>query len=156
MNIIFDLDGTLANCEHRRHLVTKDRKDPRWKEFYNRCGSDTPIDPVIKVFRALQYDDMEEHDIRIWSGRCESTRRVTVGWLLDWVSGCVAKYMYEPHLRMRPVGNTEPDDVIKERWLRESIADGWKPDLVFDDRAKVVRMWRNNGIICAQVAPGEF
>jgi hypothetical protein len=26
----------------------------------------------------------------------------------------------------------------------------------FDDRDKVVKMWRDNGIICFQVAPGDF
>lgn len=27
---------------------------------------------------------------------------------------------------------------------------------VFDDRARVVRMWRKAGITCFQVAPGDF
>jgi hypothetical protein len=27
---------------------------------------------------------------------------------------------------------------------------------VFDDRDKVVKMWRENGINCFQVAPGDF
>jgi len=28
--------------------------------------------------------------------------------------------------------------------------------MVFDDRDKVVNMWRENGIPCLQVAPGNF
>jgi hypothetical protein len=27
---------------------------------------------------------------------------------------------------------------------------------IFDDRDKVVKMWRSNGIACFQVAPGDF
>jgi hypothetical protein len=27
---------------------------------------------------------------------------------------------------------------------------------VFDDRDKVVKMWRDEGVACFQVAPGEF
>ena len=27
---------------------------------------------------------------------------------------------------------------------------------VFDDRTKVVNMWRENGLSCFQVAPGDF
>jgi len=38
-------------------------------------------------------------------------------------------------------------------WLDEC---DMKPDLVFDDRASVVTMWRENGIACAQVAAGDF
>ena len=28
--------------------------------------------------------------------------------------------------------------------------------MVFDDRDRVVNMWRRNGVVCAQVAPGDF
>jgi hypothetical protein len=31
-----------------------------------------------------------------------------------------------------------------------------KPDLIFEDRASVVAMWRSQGVVCAQVAPGDF
>ena len=47
-----------------------------------------------------------------------------------------------------------PDDVLKQNWLNDLD----KKDIlcVFDDRQKVVDMWRNNGISCFQVAPGDF
>ena len=154
MRIIFDLDGTLADCEHRRHLVRKDRKDPMWQQFYQQCGKDTPIEHTIEVFRTLTWDG--NHDVRIWSGRCESTRQITVGWLLDWVTAEAGRFQRGDWLRMRPIGNTDPDDVLKEAWLDMSIAAGWRPDLVFDDRNKVVAMWRRRGIPCFQVAPGDF
>lgn len=28
--------------------------------------------------------------------------------------------------------------------------------MTFDDRDRVVAMWRRNGVVCAQVAPGDF
>lgn len=28
--------------------------------------------------------------------------------------------------------------------------------MVFEDRARVVDMWRKRGVLCAQVAPGDF
>jgi hypothetical protein len=34
--------------------------------------------------------------------------------------------------------------------------DGYNPTLVFDDRSRVVEMWRKNGIKCFQVAEGNF
>jgi hypothetical protein len=74
--IIFDLDGTLANCEHRRHFVDSscisskedfekwikpfhDAKEcPRWKQdwkaFYEACDKDTPILPVFSFFNTIR------------------------------------------------------------------------------------------------------
>lgn len=56
-------------------------------------------------------------------------------------------------LRMRLVGDHRPDTELKAGWLAEVRS---KPDLVFEDRSSVVEMWRSHGIICAQVAPGNF
>ena len=42
-----------------------------------------------------------------------------------------------------------PDDVLKQNWLNDLD----KKDIlcVFDDRQKVVDMWRKNGLSCFQV-----
>ena len=58
---------------------------------------------------------------------------------------------------MRPSGDTTPDDVLKLNWLKEGMF-GNKADImaVFDDRNKVVDMWRSEGITCFQVAEGNF
>ena len=58
---------------------------------------------------------------------------------------------------MRRAGDYMPDDELKMHWLTEmSRADRSRLVAVFDDRAKVVRMWRSLGVACFQVAPGEF
>ena len=62
----------------------------------------------------------------------------------------------EPELRMRPHGDYTPDQELKRRWLHEARVANRAPDIVFDDRAKVVAMWREEGVFCAQVAPGDF
>lgn len=55
---IFDLDGTLANCQHRVTLLNTD--DPnRWRKFYAACDLNTPIHPVINIFDALWADGYE-------------------------------------------------------------------------------------------------
>lgn len=59
-------------------------------------------------------------------------------------------------LYMRTAGDKRPDDVVKEELLAKIRADGYEPFLVFDDRQRVVDMWRRNGIQCCQVAPGDF
>lgn len=142
---IFDLDGTLANIEHRRHLVTGDNKD--WAEFYKRCVDDTPNIPVIKTVKILQKSNV---DIWIWSGRSDEVQTQTLQWLKEHVC-------YFKKLRMRAKDDYTPDEILKKKWYDEMLQ-GEKERLVavFDDRQKVVDMWRENGVCCFQVAPGDF
>jgi hypothetical protein len=49
-------------------------------------------------------------------------------------------------------GDHRPDTALKAEWMDE----GRKPDLVFEDRASMVAMWRSRGVVCCQVAPGDF
>jgi len=152
--IIFDLDGTLADCEHRRHFVEDrreiaqlneihligDRFKPDWQAFYEACDKDVPINSTIAILNQCLY---AEYKIDVWSGRSECVREKTERWLVKHTLFS-SKYPFE--IRMRPIGNTEPDEMLKEMWLDEAIAKGKKIDFVFDDRPKVIRMWRRRGI----------
>ena len=144
MNAIFDLDGTLALVDHRRHFVERPAKD--WDAFYRACVGDSPNNPIIMLTRLLYIKNIE---VRIWSGRSDVVKDSTIDWL--------AKYnvMYH-HLKMRRDGDYTPDEKLKEQWLDELIINSCTPFLVFDDRDKVVAMWRRRGITCCQVAEGEF
>lgn len=143
MFIVFDLDGTLALIEHRRHFVQNGNH--MWAEFYEACDQDEPNNPVISILKTLRL----YHHIEIWSGRSEAVRGKTEAWL--------ARYgIIDVTLRMRKEGDYTPDEQLKKRWLDEAMAERCTIDLVFDDRDKVVAMWRKNGIVCAQVAPGDF
>lgn len=173
--IIFDLDGTLTDCEHRRHFVdphkaglkwggveddyhgnwTKDgigiKWQPDWKSFYEACDKDEPVEHVIQILRMCVFHKKE---FEIWSARCESFREKTILWIKNWIQACFD----DSKLKMRPIGDYTPDDYLKERWLDEAIAEGKTIDLVFDDRPKVIRMWRLRGIFvfnCCQ-HDGEF
>jgi len=58
---------------------------------------------------------------------------------------------------MRRSGDFTPDDVLKKQWLDSMLPeDRERLVCVFDDRDRVVKMWRDNGVTCLQVAPGEF
>jgi uncharacterized HAD superfamily protein len=175
--IIFDLDGTLANCEHRRHFVDTSKNPdvehgippdakmtpymilrdyhkstgklwkPDWKAFYEACDKDTVIEPTKKVMRSLDFehqDGPQARRIEIWSGRCASVRQKTEKWLSD-------NNIYYEALKMRPIGDNTPDDVLKEKWLDEAIKEGKKIEFVFDDRTKVLRMWQRRGIFVFNV-----
>ncbi len=144
---IFDLDGTLALCDHRQHLVRQ--SPPDWTGFFKACGGDEPNKPVIHTLLQLLLAGCE---VLILSGRGSEARAETEAWLTRHIG--LSKEELDDMLTMRPVGNTEPDDVIKSRWMDAIIKErGYGPLAVFDDRQKVVDMWRARGIACFQVRP---
>ncbi len=153
---IFDLDGTLANLKHRRHFVERDecaklKRKPDWDAFYAACVHDTPIKPVINTYFALAMSNPPDSpDVWIWSGRSDSVRAQTEAWLR-------AHVPWYTVIKMRKAKDYTPDDQLKERWLHAmSPEDRARLVMVFDDRTRVVEMWRRNGVVCAQVAPGDF
>lgn len=141
MFVVFDLDGTLALTEHRSHFLTGQTKD--WRGFYAACDRDEPCWPLINTMECLIATG---HRVEIWSGRSNEVDRKTVQWF--------AQHGVErPLIRMRQEGDHTPDDVLKKRWLDECDA---KPDLVFEDRKRMVQMWREQGVVTCHVAEGDF
>ena len=48
--IIFDVDGTIADVEHRRHLVNGDKGfKPDWNAFRKATEDDTPVQWVCDI-----------------------------------------------------------------------------------------------------------
>lgn len=150
---IFDLDGTLALIEHRRHFVEGKKKD--WPAFFRACVNDKPNLPVIRTLQALRKSGAE---IWIWSGRSDEVRGETLEWLRT--NGCISKWtLFGPSdaFRMRKSGDYTPDVELKRSWLSEIEPPEYaRLTAVFDDRDRVVQMWRDAGVPCFQVAPGEF
>ena len=146
--VIFDLDGTLAIIDKRRALATKPNGKMNWKVFFSpdNIQLDQPNLPVIASFKAMKAAGFT---VGIFSGRDDISRQVTIDWL--------TQHGIDPDfLKMRKNGSFTPDDVLKKMWLDDLIADGHDVMCTFDDRDKVVKMWRDNGISCFQVAPGNF
>lgn len=143
--IIFDLDGTLALIEHRRHYVTHPNAD--WRSFFAACVDDEPNLPVVETLKAM-YDC--GFDIWVWSGRSDEVHAQTVIWL--------HQHGIQYHgLRMRPAGDHQPDEKLKASWL-DSLPkrDRGRILAVFEDRDRMVKLWRDRGLACFQVAPGDF
>lgn len=137
--VVFDLDGTLADVTHRRHLLEQGDH----KAFYAACVDDKPIENVIEILLALR----ESGDrIEIWTGRSDAVKLET----LEWLSKCGVP----PSIlvRMRPAGERIDDFKLKRRWLRDLAPDD-RPMVVFEDRKRCVEMYRGEGITCFQVAP---
>jgi hypothetical protein len=156
--IICDLDGTLADQTHRQHFITKPLTmpiigqapwKPDWDTYYRACPADAPMETNIRVVQALLASSPGLRLI-ITTGRSAAVRDETVQWLnthLDQWDGLV----------MRPVGNYTPDHELKKTWCQDGQACRINQVLcAFEDRDRTVRMYRELGITCYQVAAGDF
>ena len=142
--IVFSLDGTLADCEHRRHFVDP-TKDPNamqdiyssyadgrfwdlkayeeshtaqeWKPDWKAFYEACDQDKPIEAVISIWNDQISLGAMgkhQIWSGRCASVREKTEKWLHEHL------LCFESHqLKMRLIGDNTPDDQLKERWWRE-------------------------------------
>lgn len=134
---IFDIDGTMADLTHRLPHIQKQPKD--WPAFFDACLHDTPIEHVCQLARTLS----KTEPIVFVSGRSDRVRRETDFWLRI-RAGVLPAALY-----MRRDGDFRPDDIVKAEILEQLRADGWEPLMVFDDRDRVVQMWRDKGLPCA-------
>jgi beta-phosphoglucomutase-like phosphatase (HAD superfamily) len=141
---IFDLDGTLADLTHRRHHVIKPNR--RWNQFFDECGADAPIMDVINIYKILA---QHEYVMLVVSGRSDRVRIQTRAWLTN-------QGLDSADLFMRKDGDYRADDIIKEEIYETQIKPSYNIVGVFDDRDRVVGMWRRLGLRCYQVAPGDF
>lgn len=141
---LFDIDGTIADCSHRIHLIQKQPKD--WRTFFAFVRNDAPIPHIIELARHLAVADMK---IVYVSGRSEECRGHTEEWL-------ERHGLPDGPLYMRREGDHRDDDIIKIELLAMVREAGYDPIMAFDDRNRVVAAWREAGIPCAQVAPGDF
>jgi len=130
---IFDLDGTLADINHRLHYV---RQSPvHWGKFQEACVNDKPIYWVIDLFNICR----KHGEVIILSGRNDIVREKTV----EWLSKEDIRYDY---LLMRKDKDYRPDQVIKLEMLDDFLRDkGYEVQFIVDDRQRVVDMWRENG-----------
>lgn len=144
MDVLVDIDGTLADAGHRLGFIERRPKD--WPRFFDAMADDAPIAELIAVVRALA---AAGHSIALVSGRPESHRAVTEAWLhrhgVPWHA-----------LVMRRTGDRRPDDVVKPELIDRLEVEGWRPALAFEDRTRVVRTLRARGLRVAQVADGDF
>ena len=152
--IVCDLDGTLANCEHRVHHVQKTdgaglRRKPNWDAFYAGEREDAVNAPVLHVLDKFMFYEATIYNIIFCSGRPERCRADTEAWIKEMC------HIYKFTLLMRKDGDYRADYIVKQEILDAHIPKDRVP-FVLDDRQQVVDMWRRNGLACFQVAEGNF
>ena len=136
--IICDIDGTIANIEHRLHFIQGKKN---WKEFFLSMSDDIPIIENID----LVLESLENHMKLIFvSGRPDLYKQVTV----DWINKNTPFRNY--HIFMRKHNDYRKDTIIKEEILKK-IDKNYIIECVFEDRVELKEMWEFNQIKCILV-----
>ncbi len=140
--VIFDIDGTLADVSERLHHIKKKPKD--WDAFFRGIPQDKAIHSMVRLCNILYASGIK---ILLCTGRRERDRAETIKWLAQ-------QGVNYHELILRPDGDRRSDVIVK----REMLAglDRNKILFVVEDRSGVVEMWRSEGLVCLQCAPGEF
>lgn len=144
---LLDVDGTVANNAHRQHHLDKKPKD--WKGFFSELSKDTPKVMVLGVAQMMA-TTMGLHPV-VLTGRAEEHREETAQWLIKH-----APWLGPSPLFMRADDDKRPDTEYKKQLYLNTIKPRYDVQVIFEDRASVVAMWRSLGLECWQVAAGDF
>lgn len=142
--IIVDIDGTLANCEHRRHFL--DERPKNWKGFYAEVGKDEPNWWCINL---IDMYGAKDFSVVLVSGRIAEVKGATLEWLERW------NVQYHA-LFMRNKGDFRDDQIVKAELYEQFIKPRYNVEFCIDDRSRIVEMWRSKGLVCLQCAKGDF
>lgn len=129
--IICDIDGTLAH---------KNGRNPYDPTRYKDDTVDYAISSLLELVTC---------DIVLLSGRSELYRPTT----LDWLHKHSIKFN---RLYMRPSNDNRKDANVKTELYMKYVEPEYDVVCVLDDRQRVVDMWREIGLKCLQVQPGDF
>ena len=135
---VFDIDGTLADTEHRQHHLSSEKKD--WDSFFSKQSLDEPYEAVMELLHILL---VKGDRCIVITGRNEEHRGESQNWIIKHL-GC---FFNGEDLIMRKRGDRRDDDEIKIELLNEWLeANGEHKVMgVFEDRHRVIDAWRNAG-----------
>ncbi|CAB4182935.1 polynucleotide kinase [uncultured Caudovirales phage] len=140
-SIIVDIDGTLA------HMNGRSPYD------YSKVSTDTLDETVASIVRRYyQRDimsDLPDTYVVIVSGREAVCKPETEQWLAD--NGIRYDELY-----MRAAEDKRDDRIVKQEIYEANIKPRFNVRFVLDDRDRVVKMWREQGLKVLQVAEGDF
>jgi hypothetical protein len=149
--IIVDIDGTIAQKHPDRDIYD-----------LNNVGLDLPILQTISTITDIIISPKEEEwiDLLFVSGRQEICKKDTIDWLKKHILTNImnefysyfcndgevnlANWKYE--LFMRKINDNRDDAIVKKEIYDQQIKDKYDVIAVFDDRPKVLRMWRELGL----------
>jgi len=146
---VFDIDGTLADCTHRLHLIDKrihpQAKDRDYNRFFDEMDIDDPIEYMINLCRAL-IDNNE--DVVFLTGRPDRTRKVTEDWLNEnglavGIAMTSSKRDNVCNLIMRADDDNRPSEICKKELINDYfISTELDGALFFEDAPDNIKMMR--------------
>jgi serine/threonine-protein kinase RIO1 len=140
--IIIDIDGTVA-----------EKYPPRDIHDLTKVAYDYPIWPTIKAIEGLI--STGKYAPIFVSGRQKKAAEATKQWLLHYISFLPYEYHFGTNilLFMRNDNDNRCDTIVKREIYENHIKEYYDVFCVFDDRKKVIDMWRSLGLFvfdCAQ------
>lgn len=147
MLVIFDLDGTLADVRHRMHYikpnpaidpVTGKKVKRRYDLFHHACVDDGVVEQVAYFYRMFVADP--DVTVVVLSGRDIATHQKTAKWFSD-------NDLPMPDELMLKSGDQQTPDVEQKKHAANYLERKYgKPiSMVFEDRQRVVKMWKERG-----------
>ncbi|MEU7475293.1 hypothetical protein AB0A63_04870 [Lentzea sp. NPDC042327] len=130
---VLDIDGTVADVQHRLHLLSSD-SPVRWANFFDAAGGDG----LLRQGAALAHRLAVDHDIVWLTGRPVRIAELTRRWLAEY--GLPAGT-----LLMQREGDRRPAQVVKLERLQE-IRHRRTVVMVVDDDPRVVSHLREAGL----------
>lgn len=183
--ILVDIDGTLANCDHRRHFVDvslntefephgldpltgehdgyfDDDGNPfkkNWKSFNEQMVNDTPNDWCVEIINRFSRDLYSSDGIL----QEEAVKFIFITareelfrvMTRNQILAWTNLRSYQ-ELLMRPSKDYRPDTDIKKEIYEKHIKNKYDVLFCVDDRDCVVKLWRSLGLICLQCSEGNF
>jgi predicted kinase len=132
--VICDLDGTLCLFGDA---------NPYDRDF----SKDKVNVAVLSVLRSVL--EHYGHRIILLSGRNGKYKEATEKWLHD-------NDVRYNELHMRDESDVRKDSIVKREMYDNYIRGKYNVAFVMDDRNQVVELWRDLGLVCMQVAEGDF
>ena len=130
--VICDIDGTVANNDHRQHLL---KGFKTWDLFFNALDKDTPILEVIEYVLKLHSNGKK---IVFITGRPERFRKPTLRWLSRY-------FDFELNVFMR--GN---DDIRHKKLVKKDIfTENFNSEQIYiaiENDFELIGLWKSLGL----------
>tara|TARA_A100001015_G_scaffold284911_1_gene351887 strand:- start:1813 stop:2241 length:429 start_codon:yes stop_codon:yes gene_type:complete len=131
--ILCDIDGTIANNDHRQHFL-EGKKD--WEGFFKELIYDKPIHSVINK---INTDHKAGKEIIFLTGRPERYRHATHKWLCEY-------FKFNIKILMRQDGDKRNKIIIKKEIFESNFN---KNDIyyVIDNDPDLIHMWNEFSLV---------
>ena len=134
--VLCDIDGTIADINHRLNFVNSGKKD--WKTFFSLMSEDKPLKRNISI---VLNKITPKNKLIFVTGRPDNYQEETVKWIEE-------NTPFEDYIIFMRRFNDFREDVIVKKEMLDEIQEEYTVEIVFEDRIKLKEMWQKNGICC--------